>query len=88
MPSAPFISLQAACLSVGRLLADRIGAELNGNVVQYDAFIGPQHASVLSMQRTPACYCSAHARTIATVRERRAECTVLGGEQGGAAEGG
>jgi hypothetical protein len=88
MPSAPFISLQAACLSVGRLLADRIGVELNGNVVQYDSFIGPQHASVLSMQRTPACYCSARAHTIATVRARRAECSVLGAERGGAAERG
>jgi hypothetical protein len=88
MPSARFISLQAACLSVGRLLADRIGVELNGNVVQYDSFIGPQHASVLSMQRTPACYCSARARTIATVRARRAECSVLGAERGDAAERG
>lgn len=72
MPSAPFISLQAACLSVGRLLADRIGTEPNGNVVQYDSLIGPQNASVLSMQRAAGCYCSARARTIAAVRARRA----------------
>jgi hypothetical protein len=71
MPSAPFISLQAACLSVGRLLADVTGAARNGNFVQYDGLIGPQHASVLCMEPSPACYCSARAQTIAAVRARR-----------------
>ena len=70
MPSAPFISLQAACLSVGRLMADVLGVARNGNFVQYDALIGPQHASVLRMERSPACYCSARAQTIAAVRAR------------------
>lgn len=71
MPSAPFISLQAACLSVGRLLAGVLGVARNGNFVQYDGLIGPQHASVLRMERSPACYCSARPQTIAAVRARR-----------------
>lgn len=78
MPSAPFISLQAACLSAGRLLAGEIGVERNGNFVQYDGLIGPQNASVLGMERNPACYCSTRARTIATVRARRAERDLAG----------
>lgn len=71
MPSAPFISLQAACLSVGRLLADVLGVARSGNFVQYDGLIGPQHASVLQIKRSPACYCSSRAQTIAGVRSRR-----------------
>ncbi len=81
MPSAPFISLQAACLSVGRLLAGEIGVERNGNFVQYDGLIGPQNASVLGMERNPACYCRIRARTIATVRARRAERDLAGHER-------
>lgn len=71
MPSAPFISLQAACLSVGRLLAGVLGVTPSGNFMQYDGLIGPQHASVLHMKRSPECYCSVRAQTIATVRARR-----------------
>jgi hypothetical protein len=81
MPSGPFISLQAACLSVGRLLAREIGAETHGNFVQYDGLIGPQNASVLRMERNPACYCSTRARTIATVRRLRAERHLAGHER-------
>jgi hypothetical protein len=88
MPSVPFISLQAACLSVGRLLAREIGVEANGNFVQYDGLIGPQNASVLWMERNPACYCSTHARTIATVRGRRAERDLVGQERRVSAPGG
>jgi hypothetical protein len=71
MPSAPFISLQAACLSVGRLLAGVLGVTPSGNFMQYDGLIGPQYASVLHMKRSPECYCSVRAQTIATVRARR-----------------
>jgi hypothetical protein len=81
MPSGPFISLQAACLSVGRLLAREIGVEPDGNFVQYDGLIGPQCASVLGMERNPACYCSTRAGTIATVRGRRVERHLVGQEQ-------
>jgi hypothetical protein len=71
MPSAPFISLQAACLSVGRLLAAELNVPRNGNFVQYDGLIGPQNASVLHMQRSPECYCSTRAHTIAAIRAQR-----------------
>ena len=71
MPSAPFISLQAACLSVGRLLASELGAPRNGNFIQYDGLIGPQNASVLHMERSAECYCSTRAQTIAAIRAQR-----------------
>lgn len=71
MPSAPFISLQAACLSVGRLLADELGVPRNGNFVQYDGLIGPQNVSVLHMERSPECYCSTRAQTISDIRAHR-----------------
>ena len=73
MPSAPFISLQAACLSVGRLLAGELGVPRNGNFVQYDGLIGPQNASVLHMERSPECYCSTRAQTIAAIRAQRGD---------------
>lgn len=72
MPAAPFISLQAACLSVGRLLADVTGTECTGNFLQYDGLVGPQHASVLSMKQDQACYCTMRSETIGSVRARRA----------------
>jgi hypothetical protein len=73
MPSAPFISLQAACLSVGRLLADELRTPRNGNFIQYDGLIGPQNASVLHMERSPDCYCSTRTHTIAAIRAQRNE---------------
>ena len=44
MPSVPFVSLQAACLSVGRMMAiaSSFNAGQENNLVQYDALFGPQ----------------------------------------------
>ena len=51
MPSIPFASLQAMCLSVGRLLAANLDVGPPGNFVQYTSPIGPQAASLETMRR-------------------------------------
>jgi hypothetical protein len=71
MPSVPFISLQAACLCVGRLLARPLGVAPQSNLVQYDGLFGPQAATLLTMRRKGECYCFTRAQTIRSVRERR-----------------
>jgi hypothetical protein len=73
MPSVPFVSLQAACLCVGRLLARHLGVTPPSNLVQYDGLFGPQAATLLVMRRKGDCYCSTRAETIRSVRERRRE---------------
>jgi hypothetical protein len=73
MPSVPFISLQAACLSVARLVAATNGsAEMRPNFVQYDGLFGPQAATIETMKRRPGCLCSARASSIEVVRASRA----------------
>ncbi len=72
-PAVPFVSLQAACLGVGRLLADELGIVDLPNFAQYDALVGPE---VAELQRRPAkvdCYCRERASTIASVRASRKE---------------
>jgi hypothetical protein len=71
MPSVPFVSLQAACLSVGRLIAAYQGAQPSANLVQYDGLFGPQAATLLMMRRKRDCICTARASTIETVRQGR-----------------
>jgi hypothetical protein len=72
MPSIPFVSQQAACLGVGRLVAIATGidAELP-NFVQYDVLLGP--ASALRQRRaaTPGCACQQRAAIIEQVRAAR-----------------
>jgi hypothetical protein len=74
MPSVPFVSQQAACLTVGRLLAIHAGID-DGlpNFFQYDALMGPDHAIRQSRAADPACVCQQRAETIATVRRERRE---------------
>ena len=71
MPAVPFISLQAACLSVGRLLAHRLGLNPRTNLVQYDGLFGPQAATMERMTRRPTCYCQTRVRTIDAIRAKR-----------------
>jgi hypothetical protein len=71
MPSVPFVSLQAACLSVGRLIADRLQVKSRANFIQYDGLVGPKAATIERMRRRPGCYCEARSSTIERVRERR-----------------
>lgn len=71
MPSVPFVSLQAACLSVGRLIAGYQAVQPSANLVQYDGLFGPQAATLQMMRRKRDCICTARASAIETVRQGR-----------------
>jgi hypothetical protein len=71
MPSIPFVSLQAACLSVGRLIGSRLGVRPAANLVQYDGLFGPQASTLMTMKRRPACTCVTRRHTISQVRAQR-----------------
>ena len=77
-PSVPFVSLQAACLSVGRLTGALHGVPPAANLVQYDGLFGPQAASIEVMRRRPGCVCSTRSGVIEQVRASRAAMTVQG----------
>lgn len=69
-PSVPFVSQQAACLMVGRLLAAHLG--LNPpTFVQYDTLIGPQAATIETRRPSPDCFCQQRAGVIHQVRAAR-----------------
>jgi hypothetical protein len=70
-PSVPFISLQAASLALGRLLAHELGFAPQPNLVQYDGLFGPQTVTLERMRPTNDCYCQTNARTIDKVRALR-----------------
>jgi hypothetical protein len=74
MPSVPFVSQQAACLTVGRLVAIQAGVE-DGlpNFFQYDTLTGPDQAIRQNRRADPACACQQRAETIAAVRRERSE---------------
>ena len=72
-PAIPFVSLQAACLAIGRLAAARSGLGVQENFVQYDALIGPQVANLDQRSRVPACHCQLRASGIARARALRAQ---------------
>jgi hypothetical protein len=72
MPSVPFVSLQAACLSIGRLIASHAGEVPATNLVQYDSLFGPQAATLELMRPRPDCICTARSSAIEEVRRRRA----------------
>jgi hypothetical protein len=73
MPSVPFVSLQAASLSVGRLIAAFTDCGPPVNLVQYDGLFGPQAATLAQMRRRPECICSERRSTIERVRALRRE---------------
>jgi hypothetical protein len=70
-PSIPFVSVQAACLAVGRLIARQLDLRPAGNLVQYDGLIGPQAIITEEMRQRPDCVCRTRAATIEEVRYRR-----------------
>jgi hypothetical protein len=70
-PSVPFVSQQAACLGVGRLIASLSGVVDLPNVVQYNTLIGPQSMTRLHRRPTPGCYCQRRAATIHILRSSR-----------------
>jgi hypothetical protein len=71
MPSVPFVSQQAACLVVGRMLAARLGVTRQPNFVQHDALVGPQFATLLDRRPASDCYCQERGRLISVVRQQR-----------------
>jgi hypothetical protein len=70
-PAIPFVAQQAACLGVGRLLAHLLGDTRAVNFVQYDAFRGPEHATIDQRLGIPGCYCTERGETIERVRVMR-----------------
>lgn len=70
-PAVPFVSLQAAALAVGRIVAAARGLDGLPNLVQYDGLFGPQAATLETMTITPGCYCQTRAGAIARVRDER-----------------
>lgn len=70
-PSVPFVSQQAACLGVGRLLANLAGICGLPNVVQYDTMVGPQAMTRMDRRTRPGCYCQTRSSTIKVVRSTR-----------------
>lgn len=71
-PSIPFVSLQAACLSISRLISSALGLAASGNMVQYDGLIGPQAVTIEQMKALPGCVCQSRAPAIAEARKKRA----------------
>jgi hypothetical protein len=70
-PSVPFVSQQAACLAVGRLLAIDAGIEGLPNAVQYDSMIGPAHMTKMRRRPKPGCRCQQRSEVISAVRQSR-----------------
>jgi ThiF family len=70
-PSVPFVSQQAACLVVGRLLADMLNLGQKPNFVQYDALAGPDRATVEERRPSAECTCQQRAAMIEAIREQR-----------------
>lgn len=70
-PSIPFVSLQAACLAVGRLIASLLHLRPAGNLVQYDGLFGPQIATIEEMRQSQDCGCVNRASVIKQVRQQR-----------------
>jgi hypothetical protein len=71
-PSVPFVSQQAACMAVGRLLSDLIARDdERPTFVQYDALVGPGEATLEARRPRPGCYCQERAGLIDAVRRER-----------------
>jgi hypothetical protein len=66
-----FVAMQAACLSMGRLIAIKAGMTM-ANFVQYDSLIGPGPDIVERRMPDRGCYCQEKATRIARVRAGRA----------------
>jgi hypothetical protein len=70
-PSVPFVSQQAACLAVGRLVAHLTGAPVATTQVQFDALLGPRLIYLEELGARPGCYCQQHQARIEAVRRVR-----------------
>lgn len=72
MPSVSFVSQQAACLTVGRLIAQLAGVSGLPRFVQYDALSGPEHATLDDRRAESSCFCQQRAPLVERVRVARA----------------
>jgi hypothetical protein len=79
MPSIPFVSMQAACLAIGRLIASQLKIDVPGNLIQYDSLTGPQQAITETMRTRTGCICVNRATTINQVRAHRRGAPALRG---------
>jgi hypothetical protein len=74
-PSIPFVSQQAACLGVGRLIAHLHALagsnHLDANLVQYDTLLGPTQLTALRLRPREHCYSVVRRPIIEQVREQR-----------------
>jgi hypothetical protein len=70
-PSIPFVSLQAACVAVGRLVSSQFGLRPPGNLVQYDGLVGPHATTIEEIHQRPDCVCTTRASGIEQVRRQR-----------------
>jgi hypothetical protein len=71
-PSVPFVSQQAACMVVGRLIAGLIDPEIPAvDFVQYDALIGPGAATLELRRPVTDCHCQVRAGVLESVRQAR-----------------
>jgi hypothetical protein len=74
-PSIPFVSQQAACLGVGRLLAQLHGLTgsdvLDANLVQYDTLLGPGGLNIVRLLPRQTCYSVTRRSIIEQVRDQR-----------------
>jgi hypothetical protein len=66
-----FVSLQAACLGIGRLIATLTGFETGANFFQYDTLLGPDPAATEMRAASPTCYCRERGDLIERVRNSR-----------------
>lgn len=73
MPSVPFVSLQAACLAVGRLIGSQAEMSHQPNLVQYDGLCDPRAATLEHMKPRTDCYCQSRGDVVSAVRARRAD---------------
>jgi len=78
-PSVPFVSQQAACLAVGRLLARLLGLSPATNFFQYDTMIGPALFDDEPRDPIAACYCQVRASIVQATRTQRARSHGGGG---------
>jgi hypothetical protein len=71
-PSVPFVSQQAACLAVGRLIADRLGIGDGATFVQYDALVGPMSGTFEHRAPLASCYCQRRRDLVSRLQSSRA----------------
>jgi molybdopterin/thiamine biosynthesis adenylyltransferase len=70
-PSVPFVSQQAACLLIGRLVAEIVGLASRTNFFQYDTLTGPAWCADEPRDASCECYCTKRTAIVNQVRAQR-----------------